>query len=895
MAISYLSQPFKSDPYVLPLDLGLFTKVGTIKQQQFDAGAKQTQDMVDQFGKLDVLKEEDRKYLNQKISGIVNSINSLGGVDFSDRNNVSQIENLGRDIYGDSSVLNAVASTASVRNLVKTYNDYKTNPKLNKMYSPVNEAWDMKFVNEWMADGQTGSSYKGPSAASPWEDYQGPLAKAMEKIKASQGVELLDNGLYWSKQTNSFVSPDQVKASARGMLTEKQREQMKKDAWYNYTVSSPAAPELLINKAAQQYNQKLMDAASMQQFYERQAAASAGDPNAFQHYTQLANQQKSQVETLKAGQATLGDNLIKKYKENPTELMYEIYSEDFVNGLASAYSYTKRDVSIIPNQAQMFKDRMAQASEFHKDEMYWKQKDYELKLEENAINMYGKVYKKIDPKTGEVSFHPLNPVAGGFSSAEANTEDVDGLKVSEGGIAQANVQLEQQKDLLHQSMLSRYLSNHPELGIKVSVAGGEGNSGIGYNFKNPKAQQAIENANGRRGFQMEDLQGVGSGPLRQQLISAGYSPEELGLLKAFYDNYKMAKEGNTGVSIDPDFANTVKQVELMDERIRANNEKVSLVRKTIYDGAGLTAEERKALEGAPSGFPEGLARRLMDKDQLLMPDELGRILQWIKTGKYPAHTGGSHALSTALQKIKNTYGNSLDAEIQKHFDKVSTRDVYEGKIFDAKQPHPGIQNFIWDTIHTGRVKVDGAESINPENITPIKAGMNPDGTWYIKASVKTGEGSSATYNPVKIPVDAKNAAALGLYTDPYDHLNYAVNLTGKSGELSVYGNKDLAVSVIIQKKNETAQNDYGSIAKIKYYVKDGKGNKIWDARLNDYKYMLIPVPGTDGRTPSESYRLVEEAVKNASRKYSQYKKLDPKINPYEHFRQTLIDALNEID
>lgn len=121
MAVSYLSTPLESSPYVLPLDLGLFSNVMSIKQKKIDDNVSAVQAGIDQLGLLDVMKDEDKNYLNEKINGLVGSINNLGGVDFSDSNIMRQIEGLGSDIYGDSNIITALSSTKAIRNLQNSY------------------------------------------------------------------------------------------------------------------------------------------------------------------------------------------------------------------------------------------------------------------------------------------------------------------------------------------------------------------------------------------------------------------------------------------------------------------------------------------------------------------------------------------------------------------------------------------------------------------------------------------------------------------------------------------------------------------------------------------------------------------------------------------------------
>ena len=98
--VSYLSQPLQSSPYVKPLDLNVLSTVLSHKQHQYDTEADKIQNQINSFAaQTQGMNEAQRQYFNSKLNSVVNGINSLGGIDLSDKNVGNQIEGFASSIY----------------------------------------------------------------------------------------------------------------------------------------------------------------------------------------------------------------------------------------------------------------------------------------------------------------------------------------------------------------------------------------------------------------------------------------------------------------------------------------------------------------------------------------------------------------------------------------------------------------------------------------------------------------------------------------------------------------------------------------------------------------------------------------------------------------------------
>jgi hypothetical protein len=851
MALSYLSTPFKSSPYVLPLDLGLFSNVMSIKQKKIDDNVKATQAGIDQLGLLDVIKDEDKQYLNEKINGIVSTINNFGGVDFSDANVMNQIEGLGNDVYGDDKVLSAISSTRGIRKLQDSYEKYKTDPKLNKLYSEVNESYDMQGVQSYLNDKTVGSKYSGPTSPTPYTAYRDNHIKAFEKVKADLNVQLTDNGLYYSSTTNEYIHPERIMSMAADLLTPQERAQMKRDGWYLFR---GAAPEQLLQKGVQQFTAKKQDAEALLRQYEQMAASAVSDPQARKRYNILADNQAKVLSSIVESENSFGSSFANRLKDNPEELYYELYSNDYFRGLGNRFSYNKTSRAIIPNTAEMFKQKMKQADQQFRETMDLSNNKFGFEQQKHEDEMsleYLKLgkYRRVDPITGKVEVLDLPGGNGHLITDTPNIEDPDNLKVTEKTLTDINTELKIENDKLSQDFISRVVALHPELGEEL-----QSNLGKGITRK-LKGQDAIENFNGIPGFQVDDLRmfetttNADGKPIYKNESAvqryghiAGINSKQLEFFSNQWKNYESLAlgKGNGTPDLIDGFPETVEKMVLNNEKINANTTKLANVRGQVYDELGLTSEQAEYVEknyirvtGQPFGL-EGL-------------------------------------LNFISEKFSNTFSTSNKEKVKKAIDKklsvLATRDVYGVRTLSDNEMKSGdLNRYVVQQIADNKSEVYGdsgevsAGDVTETNVKSRMIGKASDGTgrWMILSDIVTGSGEKQKVARYKTYLSDENAEKFGLKSDPYEAINYSVAVNGRTGDIPVYGSKDLATFINVTAYNTNDLNDKSSLAQVKVYYLDENGQKTG-------RYDTIKIPATEGRTPSESYQLAKKAIQEAGK------------------------------
>ena len=341
MPISYKSTVHKPLEYTQPVDINLMGKVRQYEQSQFDQGVRGVQSTIDSISALDVVKGVDKQYLNTKLSNLVNSINNIGGVDYSDPNVQNQISGMSSQIYGDDNVINAVANTKKFRYVQNYYKDLKE--KKPKEWNPANEWYDMNKFSGWLQDGQVGTSPTGDAGATtPFHDYEGDWQKMFDKIANSANIEVQweDRGLMYVKNGKKYVSPDRIWATASQLLTPQQRTQLAIEGRYQYQ-------NVPISELTKAYDQKLYnevgEATGQLNDYKTklQGATSLKDQT---DYRRLVSEKEAEITKLTA-----------PIKKSADQIKEKLYLDEKLRGLQAQYSFSQATSTMQAAFDKMFK------------------------------------------------------------------------------------------------------------------------------------------------------------------------------------------------------------------------------------------------------------------------------------------------------------------------------------------------------------------------------------------------------------------------------------------------------------------------------------------------------------------------------------------------------------
>jgi len=800
--ISYLSQTYKPEQYVQPEDLGLMAKVLSQEQGKFDEEGKKVQNEIDQFGNLDVIKGVDKQYLNGKINNLVTGLNDLGGVNLADQNVATKIEGLGSDIYGDSNIVNAVASTRQIRSLQASYENLKTNPKLSKYYSESNEWNDNKAVNSYLSSNKVGDSYYGANTATNYVPYRDNLTKAISGIRANVTTNITSDGVSYVTQEGKVVTPERIIATAADLLLPEEKAQMERDGMYAFKDANPLA---LVQQSLDLNNQKLQDAQSVYSKYQTQALAAGNDPAAQQKYLDLMGQEANNINQLTSASKTIQSQGLQTYSQNPDAYKAQVYKDQFYRGLGERYGYSEMNAKVSSNPAALLQLKMQQQDDQFNQRMMF-----------NAIKE-GLGYA-VDPKSGKVTLTgtktTIPPKGKGkdpFLAAPVSIpdkNDPDLWKKTEQSFIDKNKELDVKKADVGDAYFTGYINDHPDL-LQIAQST---MSGSGISLKFP-GQSILEKTNGQPGLQIEDFNFDPNQPgvnvMANEFQKAHNAASDVKwnfdqaktqvlALKQIWTNYDklshIDKNPNLDVSkVDPKLSSMVEQYQLIDAEQKANNAKVKGINDAISKQANLTPAKTD------------LYNKYTQNPKSFMINSPSTITSSGSFGQ-TVTSSSSQELDPRIKTIQDEINTNLEksnlneADLKNdYYNNISNRPAYESQIItDKSDNYDYLQGLFTSILKTNGSNHDNTyvpnddkilQFIDSKNVNVRTIGRNQSGKLNsITADVKVGVDPTTKqsyYETISVNMEPAQAKQVGFDTNPYESLNEVAALQGSTDPLLI--------------------------------------------------------------------------------------------------------------
>lgn len=354
-------------PYISPYNIDLLASGMQYKQERADANQAMINQYVTSMMDMEIDKEEDREYFDNKVNNLVNYVNkNFRGQDLSSQGVASAILNqVGAAI--DTKVVNAVSTTKMWRKFRSDLEDMKlSNPK---MYSAINEEYAMLPYYQWLNDGQVGTTSSRPHYT-PFTDYKKKLSdKVMELRKLNKPMKFTEfsdklPGRMLEKTVDRMTDAE-IYTIASSLLDENDLAQMNIDAWANV-----------------QRNPGMYDHNTTRDFINANTKASQNRISLLRDELRKAGSDQARRDAIKSS-ISMEEQRMNSFIERASSAIGGAYDpiraasfmvrENTLNGIASAYSYDHSTVQV------------------KTDDAYFKAKDLELQYERFALDKW---YKK---------------------------------------------------------------------------------------------------------------------------------------------------------------------------------------------------------------------------------------------------------------------------------------------------------------------------------------------------------------------------------------------------------------------------------------------------------------------------------------------------------------------
>ena len=225
--------------WVNPYDVQMMNQVASYKQQLHNANFDKIQQMIDQYGSMDLAKDVDKAYLYSRLETLTNKANSLGTMNLASRGVSGELENIIKQSVDDK-VMNAYQGTQLYRaDMARLKELEKLGEKGGYHINNAREA--MESPNAWLNDGQVGSTYTGmnyKSYINVQEKYWDKLKELYKDMDGEFDVPLIGEdgkavpGGMVRKKIRGMNSAE-IRNIVENMMTPDEQDQLRIDAKWN--------------------------------------------------------------------------------------------------------------------------------------------------------------------------------------------------------------------------------------------------------------------------------------------------------------------------------------------------------------------------------------------------------------------------------------------------------------------------------------------------------------------------------------------------------------------------------------------------------------------------------------------------------------------------------------
>ena len=356
---SYLDNIPTFNEYVEQRPQDEMLKVGLFKQQAYNEGVQKIQNSIDNIAGLDVVRPQDKEYLQSKLNALGGQLQSVAASDFSNFQLVNSVDGMTKQLVNDPTILNAVGSAAKYRKQLELQQDINSKGK----GSQSNDLFFSKQVQAWM-DGGLDASFN--AAYRPYVDYN-KLAQDVVKGLAADSTQ---NDIYATTDANGktvyydaitrrkieALTPEKIQTALKAALPPDAYQQMAIDGQFKYNGIDDQLFSQDVNEA---YNSTFM---SMQEQIEDMKAmqASSKTSEEKQAIQSQIDAMQRQAEALKAEYNSVSSSFLDGDVETAKG---QLYSTNWMKDFSNSFSYQNVSETIHTNPFRQVELKIAEMNQ----------------------------------------------------------------------------------------------------------------------------------------------------------------------------------------------------------------------------------------------------------------------------------------------------------------------------------------------------------------------------------------------------------------------------------------------------------------------------------------------------------------------------------------------------
>lgn len=351
---SWTDQLTPFNPYISEIPVDDYVRVGMQKQQEYNQGVQRVQGDIDQVAGLDVVKPEQKAYLQQRVGQLQGQLTGILSQDFSNNQIVNSVGSLTGKIASDPIIQNAVSSTMRYKQGLSKMKEAQDKGQS----SPSNEWAFNSQVQSWLNDKDVKSSFNGEYT--PHVDVDKKILGAIKELKPDATLEdipysrgqggkiLLDKDglpsidLAMMQKSLKGVSPERLHAAIQANLDPNDLRQLQIDGGYTYRGVDKQGLKQITDDS---YNYRLGQINDSVRGLMVDRQTNISDP---QHVAQVDAEIQRLKDKAVAYQSSYKQD-IDSMDKNPEGYKSSLYMQNWMSKFDEGYSYAENSLTYKEN------------------------------------------------------------------------------------------------------------------------------------------------------------------------------------------------------------------------------------------------------------------------------------------------------------------------------------------------------------------------------------------------------------------------------------------------------------------------------------------------------------------------------------------------------------------
>lgn len=243
---SFTDQLIPFNPHIQQLPTDDYVRVGMAKQLQYNEGVRKVQSYIDSVAGIEVIKPEQKDYLQKRVTQLQGEVSKVVQRDFSNQQLVNSVGVLTSKIATDPIIQGAELSTRRYKAGVAKMKEAQA--KGNS--APSNEEYFQNQVNNWLSDGDVSTVFSGDYT--PFTDVNKKVLGVIKELDPNSTLEdipfkrgpggniiigkdgLPEIDYAMMEKSTKGVTPERIQSAIRASLDTNDLRQLGIDGWYTY-------------------------------------------------------------------------------------------------------------------------------------------------------------------------------------------------------------------------------------------------------------------------------------------------------------------------------------------------------------------------------------------------------------------------------------------------------------------------------------------------------------------------------------------------------------------------------------------------------------------------------------------------------------------------------------